>query len=204
MRNALLRARRRGFTLVELLVVIAIIGILIAMLLPAIQAAREAARRANCASNLKQLGNGVQLYADRNAEQIPPTGYGDRSGLSLMWPVMEMNPSFESLQLARSADDNQAKSGAGNTPSATDPSNRFINRGLRSNVYICPTRGFRTTNYGQASDYTMITITYFPSGYWASGMSHGTSWSTTDPNGNDHMQGPFQYHQGSRDRKSVV
>ena len=53
---------KRGFTLIELLVVIAIIAVLIALLLPAVQAAREAARRAQCASNLKQVGLAMHNY----------------------------------------------------------------------------------------------------------------------------------------------
>jgi prepilin-type N-terminal cleavage/methylation domain-containing protein len=54
--------RKRGFTLIELLVVIAIIAVLIALLLPAVQAAREAARRAQCVSNLKQIGLAIHNY----------------------------------------------------------------------------------------------------------------------------------------------
>jgi len=67
--------RKAGFTLVELLVVIGIIALLISILLPSLNRARETANRVKCASNLRQLGQAILLYANENKGAYPRT-YG--------------------------------------------------------------------------------------------------------------------------------
>lgn len=63
---------RQGFTLIELLVVISIIGVLVALLVPAVSYARESARRAQCLSNLRQIGVAMTAYHEQS--RIFPPG----------------------------------------------------------------------------------------------------------------------------------
>jgi len=77
--------RRRAFTLVELLVVIAIIALLIAILLPTLKAARERANRIKCASNLRQIGIALRIYAHDNKGHFPRTLYKPKESVMAWW-----------------------------------------------------------------------------------------------------------------------
>lgn len=61
-----------GFTLVELLVVIGVIGVLISILMPVLSKVRQQANTVRCATNLRTLGQGWQLYVNANRGTCVP------------------------------------------------------------------------------------------------------------------------------------
>lgn len=85
---------RRGFTLIELLVVIAIIAILAGLLFPVFNNARNSGLKAACLSNLRQIGNGLILYAQDYDESLPKDAPSCMSILNRQDPCSRWNPEW--------------------------------------------------------------------------------------------------------------
>ncbi|WFB35936.1 prepilin-type N-terminal cleavage/methylation domain-containing protein [Kiritimatiellota bacterium B12222] len=84
--NAAPRRGRLAFTLIELLVVIAILALLVSLLFPLTGKMLDKARQTQCASNQRQVGAGMMVYAMDHEGLIPisVTQYG---GQIHMWPL---------------------------------------------------------------------------------------------------------------------
>ncbi len=96
---------RRGFSLIDLLVSITVMALLIGLLLPSVSRVRESSRRVVCASNLKQDGLAVAMFADDHDGVIPTSVFGGR-------PNFEQRPD-EMMLLHLGEDDALAWEGMG-------------------------------------------------------------------------------------------
>jgi prepilin-type processing-associated H-X9-DG protein len=68
---------RTAYTLIEALVTVGLVAILAGLSLPAVQQARESSRRAQCQSNLRQIGLAIQGYSAAN-NCFPPASMNSR------------------------------------------------------------------------------------------------------------------------------
>jgi prepilin-type N-terminal cleavage/methylation domain-containing protein/prepilin-type processing-associated H-X9-DG protein len=113
--------RYSGFSLVELLVVIGIIAVLIAILLPALQTARQDAQRVACESNLRQIGQIFDIYANEYYGYYPGLfGFEGYTG-QVIQNYDQMGSTIETMQAFHQ--------GLMGTPS---------NIGMKDLIWLCP------------------------------------------------------------------
>jgi prepilin-type processing-associated H-X9-DG protein/prepilin-type N-terminal cleavage/methylation domain-containing protein len=93
--NRIAKYSGRGFSLVELLVGITIGALLAGLGVPAIQGAMAKGKQAACASNMRQIGQGILLYAGENNGRLPDIFCGgedeDASWIKQLQPYLGTN-----------------------------------------------------------------------------------------------------------------
>jgi prepilin-type N-terminal cleavage/methylation domain-containing protein/prepilin-type processing-associated H-X9-DG protein len=143
---------RQGFTLVELCVVILIVVILIAIFLPTMSHSHEASGRVKCASNLRQIGQGVQMYANENKGNFPRTVYDGVGG-----PPTEYT--------ASTAPNPFAPSGPGPNDVTAALFLLLRTQDLTSEVFVCPYSPAERWDFGGKD---VRQVSNFPSGQYLS------------------------------------
>jgi prepilin-type N-terminal cleavage/methylation domain-containing protein/prepilin-type processing-associated H-X9-DG protein len=103
-----------GFTLVELLVGISVIGLLMSMAYPAIQSSMGKAKLSQDLSNLRQIGQGVLLYAGENQGNLPPTScLGEPSWIGALRPYL--GESYDRIRVSALDPNRESRKTAGGT-----------------------------------------------------------------------------------------
>ena len=144
------------FTLVELFVVMGVIAFLLALLAPAIQASREAAHRSQCNNNLKQIGLGLQNYADTNKcfpydalwGRFPNNSPGTTANTKqaayhypwsvMIRPFMESGPLYDGINKRIAIWNQSPQYGTGGVPVQTPPPYFGYIQSQQCPPYRCP------------------------------------------------------------------
>lgn len=84
------RVSRRGFTIIDILVSMSVIVVLISLLLPSLAAIRETTRKVVCASNVRQVGLGIMMYAQDTRDVIPYSRFAPNGATAQPKPGLTM------------------------------------------------------------------------------------------------------------------
>ena len=146
----------RGLTLVDVCVVLVVAAFVLGWLAPRVsQRSREQANRVKCASNLRQIGQGLQMYANENKGNFPRALYDGVGGTPTEYTAPD-------------APDPLAPGG----PGPNDVTAAFYlllrTQDLTSEVFICPTspgerfdpRGKPLTAFSNFPDGRYLTYSY--------------------------------------------
>lgn len=98
--NRIVFSRGSGFTLIELLTVIAVVAILAGLLIPAVNRVRVTARQTVCASNMRQIGLALHLYANENNGRLPNIAHGVPSDQSWIYTLMPYLDDTHSIRVS--------------------------------------------------------------------------------------------------------
>ena len=103
-----------GFSLVELSVVVAVIGLLTGIAFPAIQGGMGKAKLTQDLSHLRQIGQGILLYAGENQGNLPPTScLGEPSWIGALKPYL--GEQYEKIRISALDPNREARKAAGGT-----------------------------------------------------------------------------------------
>jgi type II secretory pathway pseudopilin PulG len=126
--------RKRAFSLADVLIVLVVLALLLALLLRSADRLRRASDRAECAKNLRDIGQAMLVYASANRGSYPQTVYNADAALT---------------QYTGSSADNPFGAGG---PDANDVTAAMFllirTQGLKPEQFICPATALSSWDLG--------------------------------------------------------
>src|SRR5215211_5276137 len=139
---------RRGITLADVCVVLIVLAVLVFAILPAtISRAGHSSSRTSCASNLRQIGQGIQMYANENKGNFPRTRYDGVGGTPTEYTVPQCA-------------DPMLPGGPGPNDVTAALFLLLRTQDLTSEVFVCPSSGAERWDLGGQP---VSTLSNFPS-----------------------------------------